>query len=112
MGKSVDVRRELRQWIMLVSLLTLVWLALDANAGGLGGGGIDAFLGTWQAWCIGLGIIFFVTGGAGWFLSKMGMFHAPVLDGAMNLIVPGGVFGAILAIAGAIGLAAGGTLPL
>jgi hypothetical protein len=101
-------RRDRRVWI--ISVLALLALALDANAGSIGGN-INTFLSTWQAWCIGLGIIFFVTGGAGWFLSKMGMFHAPVLDGAMNLIVPGGVFGAILAIAGAIGLAAGGTLP-
>lgn len=101
-----------RKWRAALMLLAVVALGSTGAWAGALGGGIDGFLNTWQAWCIGLGIIFFMTGGAGWLLDKMGMFHSPVLSGALNVIVPGGIFGAMLTIAGTIGLAAGGTLPL
>jgi len=112
MDKGTRASGRIPRGVIALAITVGVRLTSDLAWAGSIGGGLDAFLGTWQAWCLGLGIFFFITGAAGWFLSKMGMFHAPVLDGAMNLIVPAGVFGAILTIAGGLGLAAGGTLPL
>jgi hypothetical protein len=95
----------------LLALLALLSVT-PAEAGNL-----PASLTTWltgfQAGVVGLGVVMFVVGGAGWLGQKMDMIHSPVLAGTMPWIVHGGMYGGIVAIATGIGLtAAGGTLPV
>jgi hypothetical protein len=74
---------------------------------------LSGWLTQFQAGVVGLGVVLFVVGGAGWLGQKMDMIHSPVLAGTMPWIIHGGMYGGIVAIATGIGLtAAGGTLPV
>jgi hypothetical protein len=93
------------------------WLALFAvgvgssEAAGLGIP-LDGFLTTWQAWVIGLGIVLFITGLAGWAGEKFNTPYQPMLAGAMGFFTTAGLLGGGSVIAGLLGLAVGATLPL
>jgi membrane protease YdiL (CAAX protease family) len=95
----------------LLALLAL-WQGTPAEAGNLPAS-LSSWLTGFQAGVVGLGVVMFVVGGAGWLGQKMDMIHSPVLAGTLPWIVHGGMFGGIVAIATGIGLtAAGGTLPI
>src|SRR5215471_2572381 len=90
------------------------WLVFGSGAARAGGLGIplDAFLTQWQAWVIGLGIILFITGLAGWAGEKFNTPYQPMLAGSMSLFTNAGLLGGGLVLAGLLGLTAGATLPL
>jgi len=73
---------------------------------------LDGFLTTWQAWVIGLGIVLFITGLAGWAGEKFNTPYQPMLAGSMSLFTNAGLLGGGLVVAGLLGLTAGATLPL
>jgi hypothetical protein len=100
-----------------MSLLAMLAALAVLQGGEAEAGNLPAALNTWltgfQAGVVGLGVVMFVVGGAGWLGQKMDMIHSPVLAGTMPWIVHGGMYGGIIAIATGIGLqAAGGTLPV
>ena len=110
MGK----RKATAQLVATMVLLAMVALLSPTPAEA---GNLPAALNTWltgfQAGVVGLGVVMFVVGGAGWLGQKMDMIHSPVLAGTMPWIIHGGMYGGIIAIATGIGLqAAGGTLPV
>ena len=98
---------------MLTAMLMLAVLVLPqvSLAGGLGIP-LDGFLTSWQAWVIGLGIVLFITGLAGWAGEKFNTPYQPMLAGSMSLFTNAGLLGGGLVLAGLLGLAAGATLPL
>jgi hypothetical protein len=101
----------------LVATMVLAALLALMQLGTAEAGNLPAALNTWltgfQAGVVGLGVVMFVVGGAGWLGQKMDMIHSPVLAGTMPWIIHGGMYGGIIAIATGIGLqAAGGTLPI
>src|SRR5215510_9063271 len=105
---------RLRKWLasgLGVALIGLVFGSGAARAGGLGIP-LDAFLTQWQAWVIGLGIILFITGLAGWAGEKFNTPYQPMLAGSMSLFTNAGLLGGGLVLAGLLGLVAGATLPL
>ena len=95
-------------------LVTLAILGISVVSGEAAGLGIplDGFLTTWQAWVIGLGIVLFITGLAGWAGEKFNTPYQPMLAGTMSLFTTAGLLGGGLVIAGILGLTAGATLPL
>ena len=114
-GLAADVRRPRRVGPRLVADLSLALAALLCGvsatvAGGLGLP-IDTFLTRWQAWVIGLGIVMFITGLAGWAGEKFNTPYQPMLAGSMTLFTNAGLLGGGLVLAGLVGLVAGGTLP-
>jgi hypothetical protein len=98
----------------LAVLGALILLGVGVESGHAAGLGIpmDQFLTTWQAWVIGLGIVLFITGLAGWAGEKFNTPYQPMLAGSMSLFTNAGLFGGGLVIAGLLGLTAGATLPL
>jgi len=98
-------------WGMALVVAMVSCWATSAQAAGLGIP-LDAFLTTWQAWVIGLGIILFITGLAGWAGEKFNTPYQPMLAGTMSLFTTAGLLGGGLVIAGILGLTAGATLPL
>lgn len=99
-------------WAAVALALAVLLLASQPAWAGTLGGKIDDFLNTFMAWCLGLGGVTFVLGGTIWFMEKVQITHVPALAGVMNLILAGGIFGMIVAIAAGLGLATGATLPL
>jgi hypothetical protein len=97
--------------MVLLAMLALLH-GTSAEAGNLPTA-LASWLTQFQAGVIGLGVVLFVVGGAGWLGQKMDMIHSPVLAGTMPWIIHGGIYGGIVAIATGIGLTtAGGTLPV
>jgi hypothetical protein len=94
-----------------VLALVVVGLPGMSLAGGLGIP-LDGFLTTWQTWVIGLGIVLFITGLAGWAGEKFNTPYQPMLAGSMSLFANAGLLGGGLVLAGLLGLTAGATLPL
>jgi hypothetical protein len=94
--------------------LAVALLGVGGEPGQAAGLGIplDGFLTTWQAWVIGLGIVLFITGLAGWAGEKFNTPYQPMLAGSMSLFTNAGLLGGGLVIAGILGLTAGATLPL
>jgi hypothetical protein len=104
----------LRQWEasgLGVGLAALLFGGGSAVAGGLGIP-LDTFLTQWQAWVIGLGIVLFITGLAGWAGEKFNTPYQPALAGSMSLFTNAGLLGGGLVLAGLLGLTTGATLPL
>jgi hypothetical protein len=108
-------RGRLRKWITSsvgVALAALVFGVKTGMAGGLGIP-LDAFLTQWQTWVIGIGIVLFITGLAGWAGEKFNTPYQPMLARTMSLFTNAGLLGGGLVLAGLLGLAVGGaTLPL
>lgn len=73
---------------------------------------LDGFMTSWQQWVIGLGIIFFITGLAGWAGEKFNTPYQPALAGSMGFFTTAGLLGGGSILAGLIGLVPGATLPL
>jgi hypothetical protein len=103
----------MKRWRMVAVMLGLAVLGLArvSLAGGLGIP-LDGFLTTWQTWVIGLGIVLFITGLAGWAGEKFNTPYQPMLAGSMSLFTNAGLLGGGLVLAGLLGLAAGATLPV
>src|SRR5215468_7103287 len=98
-----------RKWLasgLGVALAGLVFGTGAALAGGLGIP-LDAFLTQWQAWVIGLGIILFITGLAGWAGEKFNTPYQPMLAGSMSLFTNAELLGGGLVLAGLLGLTTG-----
>ena len=91
--------------------VVIVGLPGVSLAGGLGIP-LDGFLTQWQTWVIGLGIVLFITGLAGWAGEKFNTPYQPMLAGSMSLFTNAGLLGGGLVLAGLLGLTAGATLPL
>src|SRR5215813_5829846 len=100
----------MKKYVMVVALGLLLLSANVSFAAGLGIP-LDAFLTQWQAWVIGLGIILFITGLAGWAGEKFNTPYQPMLAGSMSLFTNAGLLGGGLVLAGLLGLVAGATLP-
>jgi hypothetical protein len=115
MGVAAPSRGRLRKWVasgLGVALAALVFGVESGMAGGLGIP-LDAFLTQWQTWVIGIGIVLFITGLAGWAGEKFNTPYQPMLAGTMSLFTNAGLLGGGLVLAGLLGLAVGGaTLPL
>ena len=105
---------RLRTWVVSGLGIALTGLVVGVESGLAGGLGIplDGFLTQWQAWVIGLGIILFITGLAGWAGEKFNTPYQPMLAGSMSLFTNAGLLGGGLVLAGLLGLTAGATLPL
>jgi hypothetical protein len=114
MAGAVPSQGRRRTWLtsgLGVALAALVFGVESGLAGGLGIP-LDGFLTQWQAWVIGLGIILFITGLAGWAGEKFNTPYQPMLAGSMSLFTNAGLLGGGLVLAGLLGLTAGATLPL
>jgi hypothetical protein len=111
MAGAAPSRGRLRKWLASGLGAALVFGVESGMAGGLGIP-LDAFLTQWQAWVIGLGIILFITGLAGWAGEKFNTPYQPMLAGSMSLFTNAGLLGGGLVLAGLLGLTAGATLPL
>jgi hypothetical protein len=115
MAGAAPSRGRLRTWVasgLGVALAALVFGVESGMAGGLGIP-LDAFLTQWQTWVIGIGIVLFITGLAGWAGEKFNTPYQPMLAGTMSLFTNAGLLGGGLVLAGLLGLAVGGaTLPL
>ncbi len=96
--------------VVLVLALGVVGFPGVSLAAGLGIP-LDGFLTSWQGWVIGLGIVLFITGLAGWAGEKFNTPYQPMLAGSMALFTNAGLLGGGLVLAGALGLTAGATLP-
>ena len=94
-----------------VALAALVLGLATGEAGSLGLA-FDSFKTQWQAWVIGLGIILFITGLAGWAGEKFNTPYQPMLAGSMSLFTNAGLLGGGLILAGLLGLTTGAILPL
>src|SRR5882672_4425473 len=92
-----------------LALVLLLGSVTSSLAGGLGIP-LDGFLTQWQGWVIGLGIILFITGLAGWAGEKFNTPYQPMLAGSMGIFTTAGLLGGGLTIAGLMGLTAGATL--
>ena len=95
---------------LVVLVARVVGLPGVSLAGGLGIP-LDGFLTSWQSWVIGLGIVLFITGLAGWAGEKFNTPYQPMLAGSMGIFTTAGLLGGGLTIAGLMGLTAGATLP-
>ena len=114
MAGAAPSRGRLWTWLASGLGVALAALVVGVESGMAGGLGIplDAFLTQWQAWVIGLGIILFITGLAGWAGEKFNTPYQPMLAGSMSLFTNAGLLGGGLVLAGLLGLTAGATLPL
>jgi hypothetical protein len=115
MEETAPSRGRLRKWAVSGLGTALAVLLYGVGTGTAGGLGIplDQFLSQWQTWVIGLGIVLFITGLAGWAGEKFNTPYQPMLAGTMSLFTNAGLLGGGLVLAGLLGLAVGGaTLPL
>src|SRR5262245_9479538 len=111
---AVPARGRLRKWTVSGLGRALAVLIYGVNTGTAGGLGIplDAFLSQWQTWVIGLGIVLFITGLAGWAGEKFNTPYQPMLAGTMSLFTNAGLLGGGLVLTGLLRLTAGATLPV
>lgn len=111
---TIPARGRWRKWLTVGLGVTLAGLVFGVESGMAGGIGIplDGFLGQWQAWVIGLGVVLFITGLAGFIGEKFNTPYQPMLAGTMTMFVNAGLFGGGLVFAGLVGLVTGATLPL
>ena len=92
---AASSRGRMRKWLASGLGAMLVALVVGVESGMAGGLGIplDTFLTQWQAWVIGLGIILFITGLAGWAGEKFNTPYQPMLAGSMSLFTNAGLLG-------------------
>jgi hypothetical protein len=114
MAVPVPSKGRLRKGLSSGLGVVVAALVVGVESGMAGGLGIplDAFLTQWQTWVIGLGIILFITGLAGWAGEKFNTPYQPMLAGSMSLFTNAGLLGGGLVLAGLLGLTAGATLPV
>ena len=114
MAGAAPSRGRLRTWLASGLGAMVVALVVGVESGMAGGLGIplDTFLTSWQAWVIGIGIVLFITGLAGWAGEKFNTPYQPMLAGSMSLFTNAGLLGGGTIIAGLVGLTVGATLPL
>lgn len=71
---------------------------------------LDAFLGTYQLFVIGLGLLIGLIGLAGWIMSRMENQIGHILHGSMNFFTNAGLLGGGTTLMGMLGLVGGATL--
>lgn len=72
---------------------------------------LDAFLGQFGPWTIGLLFIIGIVGVASWFAQHyMDNAYSPVLSGVLPMVTKAGIGGGMIGILGVLGLGAGATL--